>query len=78
MRGSVLALLSKKLLVNSVGVLFDLLAKTGSREAIRAAANCLSTAVYQVYRRLYQINPANNPDFFLRPGPAVRRRPARG
>ena len=35
MRGSVLALLSKKLLVNSVGMLFDLLGKTGSREAIR-------------------------------------------
>ena len=44
MRGSVLALLSKKLLVNSVGMLFDLLGKTGSREAIRAASNYLSTA----------------------------------
>ena len=37
MRGSVLALLSKKLLVNSVGMLFDLLGKTGSREAIRTS-----------------------------------------
>ena len=64
MKGGVLALLSKKLLVNSVGVVFDLLAKTGSREAIKAAANYLSTAVYQVYRRLYQANPDNNPDFF--------------
>lgn len=67
MRGGVLALLSKKLLVNSIGVLFDLLAKTGSREAIKAAANYLSTAVYQLYRRLYQANPANNPDFFSVP-----------
>ena len=64
MRGSVLALLSKKLLVNSVGMLFDLLGKTGSRDAIRAASNYLSTALYQVYRRLYHANPANNPDFF--------------
>lgn len=64
LKGGVLALLSKKLLVNSIGVLFDLLAKTGSREAIRAAANYLSTAVYQIYRRLYQANPDNNPDFF--------------
>ena len=61
---SVLALLSKKLLVNSVGMLFDLLGKTGSREAIRAASNYLSTALYQVYRHLYHANPANNPDFF--------------
>ncbi len=64
MRGGVLALLSKKLLVNSVGALFDLLAKTGSREAIRSASNYLSTAVYTIYRRLYQANSANNPDFF--------------
>ena len=74
MRGSVLALLSKKLLVNSVGMLFDLLGKTGRKEAInaaadyldaiRAAANYLSTALYQVYRHLYHANPANNPDFF--------------
>ena len=64
MKGGVLALLSKKLLVNSVGVLFDLLAKTGSREAIRAAVNYLSTAVYKMYRHLYQANGDNNPDFF--------------
>ena len=64
MRGGVLALLSKKLLVNSIGVLFDLLGKTGSREAIRAASNYLSAAVYQMFRRLYQANPENNPDFF--------------
>lgn len=63
-KGGVLALLSKKLLVNSIGVLFDLLAKTGSRDAIRAASNYLSTAIYQVFRRLYDANPDNNPDFF--------------
>ena len=67
MKGGVLALLSKKLLVNSIGVLFDLLSKTGSREAIKAAANYLSTAVYTMYRRLYQANPDNNPDFFSVP-----------
>ena len=67
LKGSVLATLSKKLLVNSIGVLFDLLAKTGSREAIRTCANYLSGAVYKMYRRLYQANPANNPDFFSVP-----------
>ena len=67
LKGSVLATLSKKLLVNSIGVLFDLLGKTGSREAIRAASNYLSTAVYKVFRRLYQANPSNNPDFFSVP-----------
>ena len=63
-RGSVLALLSKKLIVNSVGLLFDLLGKIGSREGIRAANNYLSAAVYKMYRMLYQANPENNPEFF--------------
>ena len=67
LKGSVLAMLSKKLLVNSIGVLFDLLARTGSREAVKAAADYLSTAVYKVYRRLYQANPDNNPAFFSVP-----------
>ncbi len=64
LKGGVLALLSKKLLVNSFGVLFGLLGRTGSREAIQAAAGYLSTAVYTVFRRLYDANPDNNPDFF--------------
>ena len=38
LHGSIMATLNKKLLVNSIGVLFDLLSKTGSREAIKAAA----------------------------------------
>ena len=71
LHGSIMATLNKKLLVNSIGVLFDLLGKTGSREAIRAASNYLSTALYQVYRHLYHANPANNPDFF-----SVSQRPA--
>ena len=66
-RGSVLALLNKKLLVNSVGLLFDLLGKTGNRDAIRAAFNYLSCAVYQVFRRLHQADGENNPDFFSVP-----------
>lgn len=66
-KGGVLALLCKKLLVNSIGVLFGLLGKTGSREAIQAASGYLSTAVYTVYRRLYDANPDNNPDFFSVP-----------
>ena len=66
-KGGVLALLSKKLLVNSIGVLFGMLGKTGSREAIQAASSYLSTAVYTMYRRLYDANPDNNPDFFSVP-----------
>lgn len=64
MRGSVLAMLSKKLLVNSIGMLFDLLGKVGSRKVIRAASAYLSTAVYNLFRLLHQAPGTNNPDFF--------------
>lgn len=64
LKGSVLALLSKKLLMNSVGVLFDLLGKLGNKDAIRAAADYLGAAVYTVFRHLYTANPDNREDFF--------------
>ena len=37
LRGSIMATLQKKLVVNTAGVLFDQLGKTGSREAVTAA-----------------------------------------
>jgi len=64
MRGSVLAMLNKKLLVNSVGLLFDLLGKVGSRRVIRAACAYLSAAIYNLFRLLHQAPGTNNADFF--------------
>ena len=64
MRGSVLATLNKKLLVNSIGLLFDLLGKIGSRRAIRAACAYLSTAIYNLFRLLHRASGTNNPGFF--------------
>lgn len=67
LRGSVLATLSKKLLVNSIGVLFDLLGKTGKKEAITAAADYLGTAIYKMFRHLYRADGTKNEDFFSVP-----------
>ena len=64
LRGSALAMLHKKLLVNSVALLMDLTGKTGSRQLITQVAGYLSLAVYRVYRTLYQANPDNNPAVF--------------
>ncbi len=64
LRGSVLATLSKKLVVNSVGLLFDLLSKVGSKKAIRAAANYLSGTVYILFRHLHRASGNENGDFF--------------
>ena len=66
LRGSVMATLTKKLLVNSVSVLFDLLGKLGSREAIRAAGDYLGVAVYKVFRHLYRADGTRNEEMFPR------------
>ena len=67
LRGSVLATLSKKLVVNSVGLLFDLLSRVGSKKAIRAAANYLSGTVYILFRHLHRASGNENDDFFSVP-----------
>lgn len=62
MQGSVIATLSKKLVVNSVGLLFDLLSRVGSKKAIRAAANYLSGTVYILFRHLHRASGNENDD----------------
>ena len=54
LRGNIAATLQKKLLVNSTNLLFELLSKTGDRDAITAAGGYLGGAVYQLYRALHR------------------------
>ena len=63
LRGSILATLQKKLVVNTTGVLFDLLGKCGDRTAITAAGDYLSTALYTLLRHFYR-RGGGNEDFF--------------
>ena len=53
LKGSIAATLQKKLLVNTVSLLFELLGRSGSRDAINAAGRYLSGALYQLYRMLH-------------------------
>lgn len=62
-----LALLSKRLVNNSVDLLFELLASTKQEEAIQVACNYLSTAVYTLFRHLYQADGKNSQDIFSVP-----------
>ena len=64
LHGSIMATLNKKLLVNSVGVLFDLLGKTGCKGAVQAAFHYLSAAIYQLFRGLYRAAGTHSEDFF--------------
>lgn len=67
LRGSVMATLNKKLLVNSVGLLFDLLGKLGSRDAIMAASGYLSAAIYRLFRHFCRADRRNSEDMFSVP-----------
>ena len=63
LKGSIMATLQKKLVVNTAGVVFDLLGKLGDRQAITAAGDYLSGAMYQLLRQLYR-RCGGNEDFF--------------
>lgn len=54
LKGSILATLQKKLIVNTTGVLFDLLGRCGDRGAIHAAGDYLGAALYTLLRQLYR------------------------
>ena len=54
LRGSIAATLQKKLLVNTVNLLFELLGKTNCREAVTAAGQYLGAAIYPLYRALHR------------------------
>ena len=51
LRGSIVATLNKKLLVNSLDMLFDLLGRVGSKEAVTAACSCSGERVLPVSAR---------------------------
>lgn len=67
LHGSIMATLNKKLLINSVSILFELLGKVGSKKAIQSASNYLSAALYRLFRHLYRASGTQNEDFFSIP-----------
>ena len=54
LRGRIAATLQKKMLVNTAGVLFELLGKTNDRTLITSAGSYLGGAFYQLYRALHR------------------------
>ena len=54
LRGPIIAMLQKKLVVNTTSMLFDLLGKVGNKEAIQEAAAYLGGALFKLYRQLYR------------------------
>lgn len=66
-KGSVLPVLNKRLLTNSISVLFDLLVKTPSKTLTNEVSNYMMTAFYKIFRIVYAANPKNQNDMFSVP-----------
>lgn len=60
----VLPLLNKKLIANSLNVLFDLLGKSGSKELTKHVSGYLMAAVYRMFRIIYSFCRKNNMNMF--------------
>ncbi len=65
--GSVIHVLNKKLIVNSLYVLFDLLQKVNDRELTGEVSNFLMMAVYRMFRQLFTASGKNKEDMFSIP-----------
>ena len=63
LKGSIMATLQKKLVVNTACLLFDVLGAMGDRAAITAAGSYLSDALYQLLRLLYRAAGGNESYF---------------
>lgn len=63
-RGSILPTLNKKLISNSLNILFDYLRRSNCKTLINETSSYLMLAVYKMFRAVYSSNPKNNPKFF--------------
>lgn len=67
MHGSILPVLNKKLIANSMNILFDLLQKSKNKALIQEVSSFLMLAVYRVFRVVYSANPKNQNGMFTVP-----------
>lgn len=62
--GGVIVAFNKKLITNSVSVLFSLLSKCKNSALIKEVSSYLMIAVYQMFRVVYSANARNDENFF--------------
>ncbi len=61
---SLVPYLNKKILSNTLNVIFDMLAKNKNKQLTADVSNYLRLAVYKVFRSLYSVNPKNEQTMF--------------
>ena len=62
--GSVLPAMNKRLISSSLNVVYDMLAKAGSKELTTMVSDYLMLAVYRMFRKLYQSEKKNSQSMF--------------
>ncbi len=67
LKGNISVRLNKKLIVNSVALLMEVLDKMGDVNIISSVSSYLSIAVYKMYRYVYLANNSNDDSFFPLP-----------
>lgn len=63
-KGSLLPILNKRLIFNSLNIIFDLLQKIGNKGLVSEISLYLMTSVYKVFRIIYSCNKKNPQDMF--------------
>ena len=66
-RGSLLPTLNKKLIANSLNIIYDLLQTCGNKAVTNEISGALNAAVYKSFRILYSANPKNPQGLFVVP-----------
>lgn len=63
-KGKMINMINKKLLMNTTSVIFDLLAQIGSKKLTNAVSNYLMSAEYLIFRTLYCSEESNSQTMF--------------
>lgn len=63
-KGSLLPVLNKKLIINSLHIMFDLLQKLGNKTLTNEISSYLMLSVYKMFRIIYSLNSQNPQGFF--------------
>ncbi len=63
-KGSLLPILNKKLIINSLHIIFDLLQKLGNKTLTNEISSYLMLSVYKMFRIIYSLNSQNPQGFF--------------
>ena len=66
-KGSIMPTLNKRLISNSLNVLFDFLQRCESKTLTNEVSSFLMLAVYRMFRLVYSVNPKNQDSLFTVP-----------